>query len=398
MAAYVIFVATYIVLAAGRFPGLRIDRTGASIVGASLMVAFGVLSFTDALQAVDWPTIVLLLGMMIVVANLRLSGFFRVSSAFVVQRAHGPKSLLAGIVLVTGVFSAFFVNDTMCIVMTPLVLEITLALGRNPVPYLLGVAMSSNAGSVATITGNPQNMMIGSLSHISYRLFIWKLAPVALVSLLLTWVILVAFYKTEFRGAAFVQADRLRVRVNAPLLWKSLFVAVGMVACFFAGWPVAQVAIVAGAMLLVTRRVKPEKVYHEIDWPLLALFAGLFIVVAAVERTSLDADLFRVASQFGLHKVPVLTFFAAFLSNIVSNVPAVLLFRPVMPHLADPARGWLTLAMATTLAGNFTILGSMANLIVVQRARREVKIGFWEYFRAGSVLTVLTLVFGAWWL
>lgn len=398
MAAYIIFVATYIVLAAGRFPGLRIDRTGASIVGASLMVAFGVLSFTDALQAVDWPTIVLLLGMMIVVANLRLSGFFRVSSAFVVQRAHGPKSLLAGVVLVTGVFSAFFVNDTMCIVMTPLVLEITLALGRNPVPYLLGVAMSSNAGSVATITGNPQNMMIGSLSHISYRLFIWKLAPVALVSLLLTWIILVAFYKTEFRGAAFVQTDPLRVRVNAPLLWKSLLVAVGMVACFFAGWPVAQVAIVAGAMLLVTRRVKPEKVYHEIDWPLLALFAGLFIVVAAVERTSLDADLFRVASRFGLHKVPVLTFFAAFLSNIVSNVPAVLLFRPVMSHLADPARGWLTLAMATTLAGNFTILGSMANLIVVQRARREVKIGFWEYFRAGSVLTVLTLAFGAWWL
>jgi Na+/H+ antiporter NhaD/arsenite permease-like protein len=398
MAAYIIFVATYIVLAAGRFPGLRIDRTGASIVGASLMVAFGVLSFTDALQAVDWPTIVLLLGMMIVVANLRLSGFFRVSSAFVVQRAHGPKSLLAGVVLVTGVFSAFFVNDTMCIVMTPLVLEITLALGRNPVPYLLGVAMSSNAGSVATITGNPQNMMIGSLSHIPYRLFIWKLAPVALVSLLLTWIILVAFYKTEFRGAAFVQTDPLRVRVNAPLLWKSLFVAVGMVACFFAGWPVAQVAIVAGAMLLVTRRVKPEKVYHEIDWPLLALFAGLFVVVAAVERTSLDADLFRVASRFGLHKVPVLTFFAAFLSNIVSNVPAVLLFRPVMSHLADPARGWLTLAMATTLAGNFTILGSMANLIVVQRARREVKIGFWEYFRAGSVLTVLTLAFGAWWL
>jgi Na+/H+ antiporter NhaD/arsenite permease-like protein len=398
MAVYVIFVATYIVLAAGRFPGLRIDRTGASIVGASLMVAFGALSFSGALQAVDWPTIVLLLGMMIVVANLRLSGFFRVSSAFVVQRAHGPKSLLAGVILVTGVFSAFFVNDTMCIVMTPLVLEITLALGRNPVPYLLGVAMSSNAGSVATITGNPQNMMIGSLSHISYRLFIWKLAPVALVSLLLTWVILVAFYKTEFRGAAFVQADRLRVRVNAPLLWKSLLVAVGMVACFFAGWPVAQVAIVAGAMLLVTRRVKPEKVYHEIDWPLLALFAGLFVVVAAVERTSLDADLFRVASQFGLHNVPVLTFFAALVSNIVSNVPAVLLFRPVMPHLADPARGWLTLAMATTLAGNFTILGSMANLIVVQRARREVKIGFWEYFRAGSVLTVLTLVFGAWWL
>jgi len=398
MAAYFIFAATYIVLAAGRFPGLRIDRTGASIVGASFMVAFGVLGFGEALQAVDWPTIVLLLGMMIVVANLRLSGFFRATSAFVVRQAHGPKTLLAGIILVTGVFSAFFVNDTMCIVMTPLVLEVTLALGRNPVPYLLAVAMSANAGSVATVTGNPQNMLIGSLSHLSYRLFVWKLAPVAVVSLLLTWIVLVAFYRAEFRGKAFIQVDSLRVRVNAPLLWKSLAVAVGMVACFFAGWPVAQVAIVAGALLLITRRVKPEKVYHEIDWPLLALFAGLFIVVSGVEKTSLDADLFRLASQFGLHHVSVLTLFSALLSNIVSNVPAVLLFRPVMTHLADPARGWLTLAMATTLAGNFTILGSVANLIVVQRARREVKIGFWEYFRAGSVLTILTLVFGAWWM
>jgi len=398
MAAYLIFLATYVVLAAGRFPGLRIDRTGASIVGASFMVACGVLSFNDALHAVDWPTIVLLLGMMIVVANLRLSGFFRATSAFVVRQAHGPKTLLAGIILVTGLFAAFFVNDTMCIVMTPLVLEVTLALGRNPVPYLLAVAMSANAGSVATVTGNPQNMLIGSLSHLPYRLFVWKLAPVAIVSLALTWMVLVAFYKTEFRGGGFLEVEHVKVRVNMPLLWKSLAVAVAMVGFFFAGWPIAQVAIVAGAALLITRRVKPEKVYLEIDWPLLAMFAGLFVVVSGVERTSLDADLFRLASQFGLEHVSVLTFFSAVLSNIVSNVPAVLLFRPVMPHLADPARAWLTLAMATTLAGNFTILGSVANLIVVQRARPEVKIGFWEYFRAGSVLTVLTLVFGAWWM
>ena len=398
MAAYLIFVATYVVLAAGRFPGLRIDRTGASIVGASFMVAFGVLGFGEALRAVDWPTIVLLFGMMIVVANLRLSGFFRAASALVVRQAHGPKTLLAGIIFVTGVFSAFFVNDTMCIVMTPLVLEVALALGRNPGPYLLGVAMSSNAGSVATVTGNPQNMLIGSLSHIPYRLFVWKLAPVAAVSLLLTWIVLVALYRNEFCSTTFTQVEAVKVRVNLPLLRKALAVAIGMVAFFFAGWPVAQVAIVAGALLLVTRRVKPEKVYLEIDWPLLALFAGLFVVVAGVEKTSLDADLFKLASGFGLQHASVLTFFSATLSNLVSNVPAVLLFRPVMTHLVDPTRAWLTLAMATTLAGNFTILGSVANLIVVQRARREVTIGFWEYFRAGSILTVLTLVFGAWWI
>jgi Na+/H+ antiporter NhaD/arsenite permease-like protein len=398
MIALLIFLATYVVLALGFFPGLRVDRTGATIIGASFMVAAGVLGFEEALHAVDWATIVLLLGMMIVVANLRLSGFFRMVAALVVRHAHGPRSLLAGIVAVAGVFSAFFVNDTMCLVLTPLVLEVTLALRRNPVPYLLAVAMASNAGSVATITGNPQNMMIGSLSGIGYRTFALALTPVAAGSLVLTWLVLFLLYRGEFTKDRFDVGEELRVRVNQGLMWKSIAVAVGMVGFFFAGWPVAQVAIVAGAVLLVTRRVKPEKVYHDIDWSLLAMFAGLFIVVAGVEKTSLERDVVRVAEGFGLHRPAVLTTFAAVLSNLVSNVPAVLVFRPVMARLSDPATGWLVLAMSSTLAGNFTLLGSVANLIVVQRARREVNITFWDYFRAGAPLTLLSLVFGAAWL
>ena len=150
----------------------------------------------------------------------------------------------------------------------------------------------------------------------------------------------------------------------------------------------------AGALLLVTRRVKPERVYREIDWSLLVLFIGLFIVVAGVEKTSLPEDLFRIAQQFHLERVPVLSALAALLSNVVSNVPAVLVFRPFMAQLSDPVRSWLALAMSTTLAGNLTILGSVANLIVVQRARHEARIGFWEYFKVGAPLTVATIAVG----
>jgi Na+/H+ antiporter NhaD/arsenite permease-like protein len=394
MIALAIFAATYLVLAIGRFPGLRIDRTGAAIIGASLMIGANVLTFDEAIHAVDHATLVLLFGMMIVVANLRLSGFFRAVSAWVVRHAHRPLTLLGAIVLVSGVFSAFFVNDTMCLVLTPLVLEVAVTLRRNPVPYLLAVAMASNAGSVATITGNPQNMMIGSLSGISYREFSWALAPVAAAALALTFAIIAAAFWKEFRDAHRVDMAELRVRVNRVLMWKSIVVSIGMIASFFAGWSVATVAIVAGALLLVTRRVKPEKVYHEIDWSLLVLFAGLFIVVAGVEKTSLEAELLGLGSRLGLQHAAVLSGLCAILSNLVSNVPAVLIFRPLVAQLPDPRHAWLTLAMSSTLAGNLTILGSVANLIVVQRARHDVHISFWQYFRVGAPLTILTLVAG----
>jgi Na+/H+ antiporter NhaD/arsenite permease-like protein len=398
MAPVIIFLCTYLVLAIGRFPGLRVDRTGASIIGAACMVAAGVLSFGEALHAVDWPTLVLLLGMMIVVANLRLSGFFRMVSAWVVRRSHRPVSLLGGITLVSGALSALFVNDTICLALTPLVLEVALSLRRNPLPYLLAVAMGANAGSVATITGNPQNMMIGSLSGITYREFTWRLAPVAVVAMLLTVAVIAFVFRSEFHGTRFDVGDAARVRVDRRLMWKSLAVSAAMVAFFFAGWPVAQTAIVAGASLLVTRRVKPEKVYHDIDWPLLAMFAGLFIVVAGVEKTSLEEDLFALAARYRLDRIGVLSFFSFAASNLVSNVPAVLIFRPVVSKLADPATGWLTLAMSSTLAGNFTVMASVANLIVVQRARHEVRIGFWDYFKAGAPVTALSIAFGVWWL
>jgi Na+/H+ antiporter NhaD/arsenite permease-like protein len=389
-----IFCGTYLVLAVGRFPGLRIDRTGAAIVGAALMIAANVLTIDEAYRAIDYDTIILLFGMMIVVANLRLSGFFTVVSTWVVEHSRRPIFLLSGVVLVAGVFSAFFVNDTMCLVLTPLVIEITGRLRRNPIPYLLAVAMAANVGSVATITGNPQNMMIGSLSKIGYRAFSAALAPAAAVGLALTILVIALVYRSEFRLEKPIAIEHRPVRVNRVLMVKALVVAGAMIFCFFAGAPAPKVAVIAGALLLITRRVKPEKVYHEIDWSLLVMFIGLFIVVAGFEKTSIPRDLFAAASRYHLERAGPLAAFAALLSNLVSNVPAVLVFKGFIPHLPDPARGWLTVAMASTLAGNLTVLGSVANLIVVQRARRHVTISFWEYAKAGIPLTVLSLALG----
>jgi Na+/H+ antiporter NhaD/arsenite permease-like protein len=396
LTAYLIFAGTYLVLALGRLPGFRVDRTGAAIIGASLMIATNVLTVPEAYAAVNYETIMLLFGMMIVVANLRLSGFFGVVSAWVVEHARRPIWLLAGIVAVSGVFSAFFVNDTMCLVLTPLVLEITRRLGRRPIPYLLAVAMSSNIGSVATVTGNPQNMMIGSFSGIHYRVFAATLAPIAAIGLVLTVAVIAVVYRAEFRKQNELRLDHRPVRVHRALLWKSAIASLAMIVLFFAGLPVAKVAVIAGALLLVTRRVKPERVYREIDWALLVMFVGLFIVIAGIEKTPLAADLFAFASRFHLERTAPMSVFIALLSNLVSNVPAVLVFKSVVPRLPDPARAWLTLAMSSTLAGNLTILGSVANLIVVERARREVEITFWEYAKAGIPLTIVTLAVGIW--
>jgi len=389
-----IFAATYLVLAIGRLPGFRVDRTGAAIIGAALMLAANVLTVPEAYAAIDYDTILLLFGMMIVVANLRLSGFFGLVSAWVVEHAHRPLLLLSGIVLVSGVFSAFFVNDTMCLVLTPLVLEIAGRLRRNPMPYLLAVAMAANIGSTATITGNPQNMMIGSFSHISYRAFSAALAPIAAAGLILTVPVIAFVYRAEFRAETPLRIEHHAVRVHRGLMIKSLATSAAMIACFFAGLPVAKVAVIAGALLLLTRRVKPERIYREIDWSLLVMFIGLFIVIAGIEKTALAGDLFAAASRGHLERTAPMSAFTAILSNLVSNVPAVLVFKGFVARLPNQAHAWLTLAMSSTLAGNLTVLGSVANLIVVERARHEVRIGFWEYAKAGIPLTLLTLALG----
>ena len=385
-------------LGAGRLPGLRIDRTGAAVIGAGLMLAIGTMTIDEAWNAIHHDTILLLFGMMILVANLRLSGFFAWAGQAAIRRAHHPVTLLVTIAACTSVFSALFVNDTMCLVMTPLVLEITVALRRNPLPYLICVAATSNIGSVATITGNPQNMMIGSYSGIPFPVFFFRLAPVAVAGTLLAVGLLVALYRDEFRAAAPLAVPEHDVAIDRLLLLKSLVASVLVFIAFFAGVPVAKAAMVAGALLLITRRINPEKVYAQIDWSLLVMFSGLFVVLEGVEKTSIDEQFLALARTLRLESIPMLSLVSAALSNLISNVPAVMVLKPVVQRLPDAATGWLTLAMSSTLAGNLTLLGSVANLIVVEQARKSVSISFWEYTRVGLPLTVLTILFGCWWL
>jgi Na+/H+ antiporter NhaD/arsenite permease-like protein len=399
IAAAGIFAASYLALAIGRVPGLSIDRAGIALVGGCLMVASGALPLQDAYRAIDLDTITLLLGMMIVVANLRLSGFFALATFWVAQRAHRPLLLLGAIVAISGVFSAFLVNDAICLVLAPLVVDLTLALKRRPLPYLLAVAMASNVGSTATITGNPQNMLIGSFSHITYVSFSATLAPIAGIGLVLTLALIALLHREEFQGGAKLEARPPRLHANRGLMLRALIAVAAVIALFFAGQPPAKAAVIIGALLLLTRRVKSARVYAEIDWSLLLMFAGLFIIVAGAERQLLTPDIIARVARLHLSNIPVLSAITAALSNLVSNVPAVLVLRPFVGALPDQTTAWKVIAMASTLAGNFTVLGSIANLIVVEKAaRRGVTISFWDYFRVGAPLTVLTIVVGAAWL
>ena len=390
-----IFAVTYFAVAIGRLPGLRVDRAGAAFVGAGLMVALGVLPLGAAYQAIDLDTITLLLGVMIVVANLELSGFLGFASGWIVDRARHPLTLLCAVVIVTGILSAFLVNDAICLAVTPLVLDIVIRSRRNPVPYALAIAMASNVGSTATITGNPQNIIIGSLSHISYGRFAAALSPVAAIGLVLTIVLIAIAYRSEFRTADRLSGHPKLIHANKALMIKSAIVTLLMVAAFFAGVAPARAAIGAGAVLMVTRRIKSKRIFQEVDWALLLMFVGLFIVVAGLERNVFTPATMSTIGDWHLDRVPVLTAVTAVLSNLVSNVPAVLVLSPFIGRIGNHERAWLTVAMASTLAGNFTILGSIANLIVVQRARAHgVEIGFWEYFKVGAPLTLMTIAIG----
>jgi Na+/H+ antiporter NhaD/arsenite permease-like protein len=396
-----IFGLTYLALALGRVPALRINRAGIALVGAAAMLACGVLTMSEAARAVDYETIVLLFGMMIVVTYLRLAGFFALATDWIARRFSGPFALLAVVIAVSGVLSAFLVNDVVCVAFTPLVLHLCQRLKKPPIPYLVGLATASNIGSVATITGNPQNIIIGSFSHISYLRFAAVLAPVAAIGLVLNMVVVALVYRGSLVEAVDVPTEEgtaARPRVHRRLLIKSLAVTFVTVCLFFAGQPIALVALVASGVLLLDR-VRPEKVFGAVDWPLLVMFSGLFVVVHAFEV--------HVVRTWGLDQwhallespVVLVSGLSVLFSNLVSNVPAVLLFKPLMDVMPQKELAWLALAMSSTLAGNLTVLGSVANLIVVESARRAgTELSFFEYLKVGVPLTVLTTLAGVAWL
>lgn len=410
----VIFALTYAGLAFGKVPGLRMDRAGIALVGATLMLVTGALSLRQAVSAdsIDYKTLTILFGMMVIIAFLRLSGFFLQLSEWALRRMRTPLGLLGVTIGLSGVLSAFLINDIVCLTLTPLVLHLARRLRFDPVPHLIALATAANIGSTGTITGNPQNIFIGSHSGISYLRFAFRLLPVAGIGLLLSFVVVALVYRERLarrepplespaeNGGRGASERRPAGAAHRWLLQKSVAVTLATVVLFFTGLPLELIALGAAAVLLIGR-VKPEKVYRQIDWGLLVMFTGLFIVVHAFQV--------HVVSHWGIehwdglltHPVGLLSLLSAALSNLVSNVPAVLLLEPIVQAIPAASRetAWLSLAMSSTLAGNLTVLGSVANLIVVENANRQgVEISFWEYCKVGVPLTLLTLLVGIGWL
>lgn len=379
----------------GRFPFLKMNRATIAFVGAVLLVTIGAISQEEAVSVIDLDTIALLLALMMLNANFRLSGFFSLITAFILRIAKTPGQLLGLIILFSGIFSALFLNDTIVLVFTPVILEITILLKRNPLPYLIALAASANVGSVATIIGNPQNIIIGASSGIPFVQFVFQMAPIAFIGLIIVWIVICFIYRKEFSSVELGPAISPSYVIHKPLLRKSILAACILVGALFAGVPTTLSALVSTSILLITRRLKPERVFAEVDWSLLIFFSGLFVVTKSVETIGLSKYMLGVSEIQSDSSIFNLTLISAVASNLISNVPAVLLLRPFI----ESNTGWYTLAMATTLAGNLTLLGSIANLIVAESAKKQgVHLSFFEYFKAGVPITIITILAGVIWL
>jgi len=383
----------------GRFPVLRMNRATIVIVGTALLVFTGALSPDEAWNAVDYRTILLIFCMMILNINLGLAGFFKAVTLKVTHWARTPGQLLGLVIVTSGLLSAFFLNDTVVLMMTPLLIGTCKHLNRDPIPYLIGLAASANIGSAATIIGNPQNMLIGVTSGIPFFTFFIRLAPVSIAGSAVIWIILKMLYPRELKPERLQPAAGLKFRIYRPLLYKCIVAVCLLLAALFAGLSIVMAAFGAASFLLVTRRLKPRRVFQEIDWSLLVFFSGLFVITRCAEKTGAGTWLLKCLGDIAHSSVLCLTVVSTILSNVISNVPAVILMRPAIASIADPERAWIVLAMATTLAGNLTLLGSVANLIVAESAeKRGVHLSFKTYLKAGIPITLLSLAAGVLWI
>jgi Na+/H+ antiporter NhaD/arsenite permease-like protein/uncharacterized membrane protein (UPF0127 family) len=397
--ALIIFIITYLFIGLRQIPRLHIDRPAGALVGAVLMVVFGVLTLDQAFSAIDMHTLLLLLGMMIITVYLRTAGFFELAADRILSWSKTPFHLLVLVALSSGLLSALFVNDTICLLYTPIILEVSVQRSLNPMPYLLALATSSNIGSVMTVTGNPQNMLIGMYSRIPYLSFLGALFPVALAGIAVSIAVIWFVYRREMRAERFEHPPAMpEYWVRRPLLMKTLLVCGAVIFSFSLGYPYSLVAAAGGGLLLLIGGVNTGKILEGVDWTLLLFFSGLFVVMHGVEVSGLAAALIEKAGNLTalspLGRVAGLSAVSVLLSNLVSNVPAVMLLKPLIQSLGGGHILWLALAMSSTLAGNLTLIGSVANLIVAQQARKHVEIGFMEYFRVGALITAATIAIG----
>ena len=395
--ALVIFCITYVGIIFTRLPKINIDRPSAAFFGAVAMVVFGVLTFDEAVKAVDYNTIALLLGMMVIIATLQLDGFFSLIAEKAISHSKTSRRLLVIIVFATGIASAFLVNDAVVLLFTPVIITICRSSNVNPVPYLIAEILSSNIGSAMTMTGNPQNMLIGINSNMSYPHFLMHLFPISILGMILiVWVVRM-LYPGDFRKGTVIHGDGQHFIYHYSSMKFSIPIFLGIIILFFLSniihLSIPVIALSGASLILIFGRIRPSKVIKNVDWVLLLFFASLFIVVEGAVKAGLMKGLIESKGlTAGFGGIAVLHGVSLVLSQIVSNVPFTVMMIPVLKPLGNDVL-WLTLASASTLAGNATIIGAMANLIVIESARGfKIHIKFWEFFKAGIITTLLSFI------
>ncbi|MBP1629836.1 MAG: citrate transporter [Bacteroidetes bacterium] len=393
--ALIIFVITYIGIIFTRLPKMNIDRPSAAFTGAVAMILFGVLDFQEAINAIDFNTICLLLGMMIIISALKIEGFFSLIASSTIAFANTRTKLLSAIVFVTGIASAFLVNDAVVLLFTPIIISICSKADINPIPYLIAEILASNIGSVMTITGNPQNMLIGINSGISYLNFMLKLLPISILGMIIVIFIVKLLYHKNFKDKTHL-SFKSSYSYSFKKMQRSIIIFILVIFAFFLGKflniSIPLIALVGAALILLMGEAKPSKIIKEVDWVLLLFFSSLFIVVAAIEKVGILNPLLNINLSENIQGIIGIHSLSLILSQIVSNVPFTVLMLPIMKSINSETL-WLALASASTLAGNATIIGAMANLIVIESAEKEgVKIRFWQFFKIGIVVTLITFI------
>jgi Na+/H+ antiporter NhaD/arsenite permease-like protein len=394
MTTLIIFCLVYAGMVLGRYPGLALDRTGIVLLGAIALLAVGSISEARAVAAVDVPTIGLLFGMMVLSAQFRLGGFYTAVTRRIAALDVGPPVLLLLLTLTAGLLSALLANDIVCLAMAPIIIEACARRGLRPVPFLLALACGANVGSAATLIGNPQNMLIGQTLHLSFGGYLRDAAAPAALGLLVTWWVI----RRQVGDGWHEEVPQPEIHAPPFNAWQSakgLAILAGLTGVFLLGTvPREMAALCAAGVILMSRRMHSHRMLALVDWQLLVLFIGLFILNQALADAGTPATAVRLAARHGVALEHPAWLFAAtvVLSNIVSNVPAVMLLLPVATH---PKAGAL-LALSSTLAGNLFIVGSIANIIVVDQAQRHgIRITWRAHLRVGLPVTVLTLLLAA---
>ena len=398
--AIIIFIVTYSGIAIGEIPGLAIDRTGIAILGAISMVASGVLSTGQAVMAIDFPTILLLYSLMVVSSQFRLGGFYTWAALRVARLTDTPWRFLFLMMAVSAGLSSVLTNDIVCFAFSPVIITSAIRAGLNPLPYLLGLAISSNIGSAITIIGNPQNMLIGQLGRLPFGEFILWCLPPSVISLILAYFVLRIFYSDSIKTQGNYRLNPIvEEEFNRHQSAKGIISLIALIVLFFTPLPREVSAIVVAGLLLLSRTMRTRSILENIDWHLLTLFCALFIVIQGIEVVQLPQRILGFLESEGLRvkNLYILTGLSTILSNLVSNVPATMLLTKFLEQGNHPQ--WYVLALSSTYAGNLIVIGSIANLIVFETASAYgVKISFKEHARVGIPVTILSLIITALWI